>query len=495
MHYPQIRVSFSKELTVAEKSDIAQKLNNSKIAEFSIDGDYFIVSLLDFDSETRKQKLEKYEEKRNAIAALFGGDRGENREGGLGIFSKSNRKSKYVGARNEGDEQSQSREYDRSDLFETHASQEAGTRTIDPDLDTPMVQAMATHLQQGVHTPQGVNGKSYTVLITPATIRAFDQETSRLKGLTDEYNKVASEISVGNLTNKVRFEELQSEILDKYAQYLAEKIAKIRGVEVSFKSPYLGAWQGNYEPSLNMTLKISDNADTGALSGLLFDMAENTSQDAFILETKSDITDRTPLTEFDDDGFTHYPQIRISFNQELTVEEKSEIAQKLNNSKIAEFSIDGDYFIVSLIDFESETEQQKIENYEKKRNTIATLFVRERGKNREDRFGVLSENNRKSKYVGARNEGDEISQTREYDRSDLFETHASQEAGTRTIDPDLNTPMVQAMAVFRESPQYANHKEEAKAYRETLKSIDTLMVRENSRHEVRRIARPDREAP
>ena len=198
---------------------------------------------------------------------------------------------------------------------------------------------------------------------------------------------------------------------------------------------------------------------------------------------------------FDEDGYMHYPQIRVSFGNELTVEEKSDIAQKLINSKIAEFSIDGDYFIVSLLDFDSETKQQKFEKYEKKWNTITALFGGDGGKDRGNKTTVISENFRKSKYVGARNEGDEQSQTREYDRSDLFETHASQKAGTRTIDPDLNTPMVQAMAVFRESPQYANHKEEAKAYRETLKSIDTLMVRENSRHEVRRIARPDREAP
>ncbi|MCC6689015.1 MAG: hypothetical protein IT268_08210, partial [Saprospiraceae bacterium] len=149
----------------------------------------------------------------------------------------------------------------------------------------------------------------------------------------------------------------------------------------------------------------------------------------------------------------HYPQVRVSFGKELTVEEKSDIAQKLNNSKIAEFSIDGDYFIVSLIDFDSETRQQKLEKYEKKWNTITALFRGDGGKDRGNKTTVISENFRKSKYVGARNEGDEQSQTREYDRSDLFETHASQKAGTRTIDPDLNTPMVQAMAVFRESPQ------------------------------------------
>ncbi len=275
---------------------------------------------------------------------------------------------------------------------------------------------------------------------------------------------------------------------------------------VIFKSPYLGAWQGNYEPSLNMTLEVSDNADTGALSGLLFDMAENTSQDAFILETESGITGRTPLTEFDADGYMHYPQIRVSFGNELTVEEKSDIAQKLNNSKITEFSIDGDYFIVSLLDFDSETAQQKLEKYEKKWDTITALFRGEGGKDRGNKTTVISENFRKSKFVGARNEGDEQSQTREYDRSDLFETQSSQkvegvtptvpEQGRQNQEDIDDAPFTSmAMAVFRESPQYANHKEEAKAYRETLKSIDTLMVREDSRHEVRRIARPDREAP
>ena len=59
MHYPQVRVSFGKELTVEEKSDIAQKLNNSKIAEFSIDGDYFIVSLIDFDFRNKTTKIRK----------------------------------------------------------------------------------------------------------------------------------------------------------------------------------------------------------------------------------------------------------------------------------------------------------------------------------------------------------------------------------------------------------------------------------------------------
>src|SRR5690606_8880305 len=167
----------------------------------------------------------------------------------------------------------------------------------------------------------------------------------------NEYNNVAKEISQGNLENQEQFTTLQHKILDAYQEHIEEKVSKIRGVNVNFNQPYLGSWQGNHEPSLNMTLSISPNADTGAISGLLFDLDENTSQDAFILEERSEIEGRTPLTEFDEAGMMHYPQIRVNFNSQLTVAEKSIIAQRLKSKGIEEFSIDGDYFIVSIIDF------------------------------------------------------------------------------------------------------------------------------------------------
>src|SRR5690625_5998399 len=109
-----------------------------------------------------------------------------------------------------------------------------------------------------------------------------------------------------------------------------------------------------------MTLSISPNADTRAISGLLFDIAENTSQVAFILEERSEIEDRTPLTEIDEAGMMHYPQIRVIFDRQLSVAEKSIIAQRLKNNGVEEFSIDGDYFIISIIDLKSETNEQKI---------------------------------------------------------------------------------------------------------------------------------------
>ena len=266
-----------------------------------------------------------------------------------------------------------------------------------------------------------IKGTDVSVYITPATIRGFSEETSRLRDLTNEYNEIASEITVGNLTNASRFENLQNEILDKYQEEIQSKVSQIRGVDVTFNSPFLGAWEGNFEPSLNMTISISQNADTEAISNLLFDIAETTSQDAFILEEASEITDRTPLTEFTEDGMMHYPQLRINFPSELTVEEKSIAAQSLRDNGVQEFSIDGDFLLINVIDFNSETNEQQEQNYTKIKETVAALFSGEGSPIRTILTGNVQENVRKSKYVGARNEGDKQSQTREYDRSDLFE--------------------------------------------------------------------------
>src|SRR5690606_24386380 len=253
----------------------------------------------------------------------------------------------------------------------------------------------------------------------------------------NEYNNVAKEISQGNLENQEQFTTLQHKILDAYQEHIKEKVSKIRGVNVSFNQPYLGSWQGNYEPSLNMTLSISPNADTGAISGLLFDLAENTSQDAFILEERSEIEDRTPLTEFDEAGMMHYPQYRVIYDRQLSVAEKSIIAQRLKNKGVEEFSIDGDYFIVSIIDFNSETNEQKEKYYAEKAAAITSLFTGEGEKIGTNRVRDVQKHIRKSKYVGARNEGDEQSQTREYDRSDLFETQSQNISSQATGEQDV----------------------------------------------------------
>src|SRR5690606_334235 len=83
-----------------------------------------------------------------------------------------------------------------------------------------------------------------------------------------------------------------------------------------------------------------------------------------------------------------------------------------------------DYFIVSIIDFNSETNEQKKKFYAEKSTTITTLFRGEGERVGTNRVRDVQKFIRKSKYVGARNEGDEQSQTREYDRSDLFEAQS-----------------------------------------------------------------------
>src|SRR5690606_23998272 len=131
MHYPQIRVNFNSQLSVAEKSIIAQRLKNDGVEEFSIDGDYFIVSIIDFNSETYEQKKKHYAEKTTAITTLFRGEGERVGTNKVRDVQNHSRKSKYVGARNEGDEQSQTREYDRSDLFEAQSPNINGPRIGD----------------------------------------------------------------------------------------------------------------------------------------------------------------------------------------------------------------------------------------------------------------------------------------------------------------------------------------------------------------------------
>ncbi|MEZ4908990.1 MAG: hypothetical protein R2771_15430 [Saprospiraceae bacterium] len=167
-------------------------------------------------------------------------------------------------------------------------------------------------------------------------------------------------------------------------------------------------------------------------------MAKSTSQDAFIFEEKSEIQGRTPLTEFTDDGYMHYPQIRVTFDGQLSVKEKANIAKTLKDNGINEFSIDGDYFIVSIIDFNSENYEQKKLYYDEKQDAITTLFGREGGGIGTNKTKNIQESIRKSQYVGARNEGNEQSQTREYDKRNLFE-----KGGINDVSVDIESGDVQ----------------------------------------------------
>ena len=69
---------------------------------------------------------------------------------------------------------------------------------------------------------------------------------------------------------------------------------------------------------------------------MLFDFAERYSQDAFILEMASELNEdfqedkiKAPLTTFNEDGTTNYPQVSFTFAKPLTAEQIDEITTRL----------------------------------------------------------------------------------------------------------------------------------------------------------------------
>src|SRR5690606_27211008 len=111
-------------------------------------------------------------------------------------------------------------------------------------------------------------------------------------------------------------------------------------------------------------------------------------------------------------------------NSQLSVEEKSIIAQRLNTNGVEDFSIDGDYFIVSIIDDNSETNEQKEQYYAEKAAAITTPFRGEGEKIGTNKVRDVQDHIRKYRYVVARNDVDAQTQTREYNRCELFETQS-----------------------------------------------------------------------
>lgn len=120
-------------------------------------------------------------------------------------------------------------------------------------------------------------------------------------------------------------------------------------------------------------------------------------------------------------GFTHFPHEGVEFAKPLTVAEKAIVAQRLKQNGINDFSIDRDFFIVSILDFNSETYEQREQSFHEKQASIATAFRGEGEKVGANRVKNVRRTVRKTKYVGGRNAGDEQSQTREYDKRDFFE--------------------------------------------------------------------------
>lgn len=261
-------------------------------------------------------------------------------------------------------------------------------------------------------------------LITPATVRSADPVTARLKSLTDEYSEIASLMASGQATDSQlrRFEQLEKDILTDWQDHIKKQTANIKGVDAVFAPSYLGAWEGSFEPSLNLSFEISDGAEVRKLENLLYDVATQTSQDAFIIEGVSNFhgdKSTTPLTLVDNDGWLHYPQIRPTFTRQLSSREKSSLAKALTANGVEEFSIDGDYVNISVIDFSTEDYGKKKENFEA---TIKSIYRGINSANVGAGFKSTGYRIRKSRFIESRESasGRKSKQTRSYNRSNFL---------------------------------------------------------------------------
>ena len=286
------------------------------------------------------------------------------------------------------------------------------------------------------------------VLITPATVRNFSEETGRLKELSLEYDTLVKEYSdTKNPDTWAKVKQIESEILDNAQKQIEADVAKMPGVEVEFGKPRMGLWDGKFEPSFNMNLKVSEGSDTTATSEMLINFAEKYSQDAFILETDSDLDTEVsnsnidvPYTEFDGDGMMHYPQISYTFANNLSDQQIADLSNKLQDSGITAFSLNDQELKISVITFlednlsEDEQFTRKEQEFRDKLDNSADAIENILGDN-----GVYEQEVaiKRSSYQGAKNEGSS-DQTRQYDRGDVLKSISKKEQSVADLAKKLS---------------------------------------------------------
>jgi hypothetical protein len=286
------------------------------------------------------------------------------------------------------------------------------------------------------------------VLITPATVRNFSEETGRLKELSLEYDTLVKEYSdTKNPDTWAKVKQIESEILDNAQKEIEADVAKMPGIEVEFGKPRMGLWDGKFEPSFNMNLKISEDSDTTATSEMLINFAEKYSQDAFILETDSDLDAEVsnsnidvPYTEFDGDGMMHYPQISYTFANNLSDQQIADLSNKLQDSGITAFSLNDQELKISVITFlednlsEDEQFTRKEQEFREKLDNSADAIENILGDN-----GVYEQaiTVKRSSYQGAKNEGSS-EQTRQYDRGDVLKSISKKEQSVAELSQKLS---------------------------------------------------------
>jgi hypothetical protein len=312
---------------------------------------------------------------------------------------------------------------------------------------TPVAQAAVPEVSSKTQAPKFV--RDISALITPATVRGFSPLTERIKKLSLNYDKLVKQYAKKKdpkVLAKIKTAETQ--ILNDTKQEIIDSVAQVDGVAVQFKDTKRGLWDKKFEPSFNMTLSVSPQADTKKLSDLLFDFAEKYSQDAFILETESELHDEwvngkinTPLSEKDSNGLTNYPQIIYTFAEPITDEQLSDLSVELEKNGIGAFNINNNELQVSVIFTEDQDiNLTKDEQYEERKrdyksrlesteNAVFSVFG-------SDGNGSLDIRIKKSSYQGATNEGTD-DQTRQYDRSDVLKAFQESTTKVETLAVEL----------------------------------------------------------
>jgi hypothetical protein len=278
--------------------------------------------------------------------------------------------------------------------------------------------------------------RDISVLITPATVREATPVTKRIKKLSLNYDKFVKQYAKKKDPKVLaKIKEAENQILNDAKQDIIDEVAKVDGVAVKFSDPKRGLWNGSFEPSFNMILSISPQANTEAVSKLLFDFAEKYSQDAFILETDSEYESDVfsgkrdiPLTEFDENNLMHYPQIIYTFDEPITDEQVTDLSVELEKNGVEAFNINNNEIKVSVIKFFEDTDQQNLtedEQYEERTRDLDSKSIAAE-KATADVLGPdvkvkPTVRIKKSSYQGAKNEGTS-DPTRQFDRSDVLKS-------------------------------------------------------------------------
>ena len=282
-----------------------------------------------------------------------------------------------------------------------------------------------------------------------------------------------------------KIKDLESQILDSAKKDIIDKVSKISGVAVQFRDNKMGLWEKKFEPSFNMTISVSPQADTKFVSDLLFDFSEKYSQDAFILESDSDMVidanSSMPLSEMGKDGLMHYPQLIYTFDTPITDEQLADISVALESNGLDAFNINNNEVKVSVIKTFTEDEQQNLDENEQRESreqdynskTVATAksIYDVLGSNAK---GSLNIRVKKSSYQGAVNEGTE-DQTRQYNRSDVFKEFKESSTKVEKLGAELSKLRQKQIELQKEGKNLS--KEDATRLEELTNTVQPVVQR------------------